>query len=124
MILLNDFFRILSSTQDETTGNYDIALNPEHFIFKAHFPGNPITPGVCQLRIIEELMSQQTSTPLRLSHINNIKYMNIISPVESPTLQVRLSRIQPTNEGVSLLAVIANDEQTFTKMSLQLIHNC
>ena len=124
MILLNDFFRILSSTQDETTGNYDIALNPEHFIFKAHFPGNPITPGVCQLRIIEELMSQQSGTPLRLSYIKNIKYINIISPLESPTLLVRLSHIQPTDDGFSLQAVIANNEQTFTKMSLQLIHNC
>ena len=123
MILLNDFFRILSSTQDETTGNYDIALNPEHFIFKAHFPGNPITPGVCQLRIIEELMSQQSGTPLRLSYIKNIKYINIISPLESPTLQVRLSHIQPTDDGFSLQALIANNEQTFTKMSLQLIHN-
>lgn len=123
MILLNDFFRILSSTQDETTGTYEVALNPEHFIFKAHFPGNPITPGVCQLRIIEELMSQQRGTPLRLSYIKNIKYINIISPLEGPTLQVRLSHIQSSDDGVSLQAVIANDEQTFTKMSIHLTHN-
>ena len=84
MTLLNDFFRVLSTSQGETTGTYEIALNPEHFIFKAHFPGNPVTPGVCQLGIVEELMSKRAQTPLRLSHINNIKYMNIISPVECP----------------------------------------
>lgn len=123
MTLLNDFFRVLSTSQGETTGTYEIALNPEHFIFKAHFPGNPVTPGVCQLGIVEELMSKRAQTPLRLSHINNIKYMNIISPVECPTLQVRLSRIQQTDEGYSLQAVMNNDDQTFTKMSIQLIHN-
>ena len=123
MTLLNDFFCVLSTSQDETSGTYEIALNPEHLIFKAHFPGNPVTPGVCQLGIVEELMSVRARKPLRLSHINNIKYMNIISPVECPTVQVRLSRIQLTDEGYSLQAVMANDEQTFTKMSLQLIHN-
>lgn len=123
MQLLNDFFRILSSTHDETSGTYHIALNPEHFIFKAHFPGNPVTPGVCQLGIVEELMSQHANQPLRLSHINNIKYMNIISPSATPELEVRLSRIQTSDEGYSLQAVMANADQTFTKMSIQLIHN-
>ena len=123
MVLLNDFFHIISSSQDETTGVYRIALNPEHFIFQAHFPGNPITPGVCQLGIVEELMSKQAGTRLRLAHIGNIKYMNIISPADTTELEVRLSRIQQTDQGYSLQAVMANDGQTFTKMSIQLVHN-
>lgn len=121
MILLNDFFHILSSDYNETTGTYSIALNPDHFIFKAHFPGNPITPGVCQLGIVEELLSEQTGTPLRLAHINNIKYMNIISPVDNPTVEVRLSRIQHLEGGYNLQAVLANEQATFTKMSLRLV---
>ena len=120
MILLNDFFHILSSVCDETTGTYDVALNPEHFIFKAHFPGNPITPGVCQLGMVEELLSAQVGQPLRLSSINNIKYMNIISPLENPELQVRLSRIQPTDDGFSVQAVLTTETASFTKMSLRL----
>lgn len=123
MVLLNDFFRVLSSTQDEKTVSYDITLNPEHFIYKAHFPGNPVTPGVIQLGIVEELMSLRMQQPLRLAHVNNIKYMNIISPTETTTLQVRLSRIQTTDEGCSVQAVMANDEQTFTKMSIVFVNS-
>ncbi len=120
MTLLNDFFHVLSSVYDETTGTYDIALNPEHFIFKAHFPGNPITPGVCQLGIVEELLSAQVGQPFRLAYVNNIKYMNIISPLDNPQLQVRLSRIQPADGGYSVQAVLANETASFTKMSLRL----
>lgn len=120
MKLTNDFFRVLSSEQDETSGTYEIALNPEHFIYKAHFPSNPITPGVCQLGIVEELLSAQVGQPLRLAHINNIKYMNIISPLENPTFQVRLTRIQPTDEGYSVQAVLVGEAASFTKMSLRL----
>ncbi|MCR4995280.1 MAG: hydroxymyristoyl-ACP dehydratase [Bacteroidales bacterium] len=119
MILMNDFFKVLSATQDEASSTYEIALNPEHFIYKAHFPGNPITPGVCQLGIVEELLSQQTGQPLLLSHVNNIKYMSIISPLNSPTLQVRFSRLQPTDDGYSLQVLMANEQASFTKMSLQ-----
>lgn len=122
MQLINDFFHIISAAHDVTSGAYRIALNPEHFVFKAHFPGNPVTPGVCQLKIIEELMSELTGEVLRLSHINNIKYMNIISPTATPELEVRLSRIQKTDEGYSLQAVMENADQLFSKMSIQLIH--
>lgn len=120
MVLQNDFFHVLASTHDETTGTYDIALNPEHSIFKAHFPGNPITPGVCQLGMVEELLSGQVGQPLRLAYINNIKYMNIISPLENPQLQVRFSRIQATEDGYSVQAVLATEMASFTKMSLRL----
>ncbi len=120
MTLLNDFFNILSSVNDETTGTYDIALNPEHIIFKAHFPGKPITPGVCQIGIVEELLSCQVGQPLRLAYINNIKYMSIISPQENPQLQVRLSHIQTAEDGFRVQAVLATEAATFTKMSLRM----
>jgi len=120
MTLQNNFFRILSETHNETADCYEITLNPDHFIFKAHFPGNPITPGVCQLAMVEELLSAQIGQPLLLDCVNNIKYMNIISPIDVPQLQVRISHLQPTDGGYSLQAVLANDTTSFTKMSIRL----
>ena len=36
-----------------------LQLHPEHEIYQAHFPGNPITPGVCQVQIVAELAGRQ-----------------------------------------------------------------
>ena len=36
-----------------------IRLNPDHEIYRAHFPGNPITPGVCIVQIISEVLGEQ-----------------------------------------------------------------
>lgn len=118
MTLKDDFFRVVASQQDDTTATYTVTLNPEHFVFKAHFPGNPITPGVCQLGIVEELMSCLKGLPLRVSHINNIKYMNIISPTDNATFDVVLSRVQQVDNGYSVQCLLKGDQTAFTKMSL------
>ncbi len=34
----------------------DISFNPEHNIYKGHFPGLPITPGVCQVKWVKDVI--------------------------------------------------------------------
>ena len=57
MRLNGDFYRIESRLEDRTLGQsgFKVILNPDHLIYKAHFPGQPVTPGVCILQIIQEL---------------------------------------------------------------------
>ena len=54
--MLDDFYT-LNQIAPQGEGKYicRITLNPAHPIFAGHFPGNPITPGVCMLQIIKEL---------------------------------------------------------------------
>lgn len=118
MTLQNDFFRILAAQTDNTAAAYTIALNADHFIFKAHFPGNPITPGVCQLGIVEELMSELKGQPLRISHINSIKYMHLITPTDHATFDVQLTRVQAVGDGYSVQCLLKDEVLSFTKMSL------
>lgn len=120
MKLLNDFFYITSSSTEEAAGTYGISINPNHTIFKAHFPGNPIMPGVCQLDIVEEVMSERMGTPLHVSHIANIKYMGLLTPTNDPTFSVELSRIREVDDGIALQAVLRNENTIFTKMSITL----
>ena len=49
MKLIDSLYKVISDTRSETGHVYSIELDPEHFIYKAHFPGEPITPGVCIL---------------------------------------------------------------------------
>ena len=118
MTLLNDFFHILSSDIQETEWNFKVALSPDHTIFKAHFPDVPVVPGVCQLGMVRELLSNRIGQPLLLSHIQNIKFMNIISPKDDSTFFVRLSRIGLSDGVYSLHAVIDNEHTVFSKMSV------
>ena len=118
MNFLDNLFLTQSMTDTDDGFEALVRCNPEHPVYKAHFPGNPITPGVCQLGIVEELMSSQKGLPLRVSHIKNIKYMNIISPTDNATFDVELSRIQQVDNGYSVQCLLKGDQTAFTKMSL------
>ena len=79
MRLNGDFFRIESRMEGLPQGQsgFNIILNPDHLIYKAHFPGQPVTPGVCILQMIQEILSEQEGMPLFIRKIKNVKFTNM-----------------------------------------------
>lgn len=68
-----------------------LTLNKEHHIFEGHFPGQPVTPGVCMMQIIKELSEEWSGSILRLKTARNIKFMAIINPDVNADIQVELA---------------------------------
>ena len=67
-----------------------IELNPEHDVFKGHFPNNPVTPGVCMLQILKELTEQATNTNLFIKECSNVKFMALINPEVNAVLAITI----------------------------------
>ena len=86
-MLLKDFY-VLNSLEPTGAGTYvaSIKLNAAHIIFKGHFPGDPITPGVCVVQIIKELSQQIIGAPLAMMNAASIKFVAIINPELTPDL--------------------------------------
>ena len=82
MKLIDSLYTIISDSANESVHEYTIRLNPEHFIYKAHFPGEPITPGVCIMQIVRELMEKSTGLSLEIDYVKNIKFLRIITPLK------------------------------------------
>ena len=102
-MLLKDFYTI--KTLEQTEGqNYvaHIVINKDHEVFKGHFPGNPVTPGVCMMQIIKELTQQVINAQLILKSASNIKFMALINPEVNPDLRLELDI---TNSGDGLVKV-------------------
>ncbi|HEU0135737.1 MAG TPA: 3-hydroxyacyl-ACP dehydratase [Flavobacterium sp.] len=97
--MLNDFY-LLQRVDELAAGKYaaSVVLNPSHEIFKGHFPGNPVTPGVCMMQIIKDLAEDITGFELRLQSAINVKFMALINPFETPNLQLELD-IQHAADG-------------------------
>jgi len=89
MKLINDFFHVVSS--DDKGDSF--TLNPSHEIYRAHFPGNPVTPGVCLIEVVTELMQERTKQPLRLAEVKNIKFLSPVIPQEGVVLRVTYDEI-------------------------------
>lgn len=75
-----------------------VHLNKDHAIFKGHFPGNPVMPGVCMIQIIKELTEKATGKNLFLAVSSNIKFMAIINPEKNPNIQVAIDIAEENGE--------------------------
>jgi 3-hydroxyacyl-[acyl-carrier-protein] dehydratase len=110
-MLLNSLYTLLSFgfSEDREALSATIRLQKDHPVFKGHFPGNPILPGVCTVQIIRELLEKMTGRELRLSKAVNIKYLGFISPVTTPEVQlVCTTRLPDTGTVVCSATVSAN----------------
>ena len=121
MTLINTFFHIKDVCSTATGTDYTLAFEPEHFIYQAHFPGNPITPGVCIIQIVKELSIEMLQRKLFLKKLNNVKFLNVINPVENKEVVFSIS-ISSVEENVHKInAVISNENQQFAKLSMLFI---
>jgi len=50
-VLLPDFYHIIQLKQSANVLSAEIRLNPDHEVYKGHFPQQAIVPGVIQLQI-------------------------------------------------------------------------
>jgi 3-hydroxyacyl-[acyl-carrier-protein] dehydratase len=90
-MLLKDFYKVISL--ENTAENKHLVLihiNAEHEVFKGHFPGNPIMPGVCMMQIIKELTEQISESSLFMQSLSNAKFMALINPFNTPELRLEL----------------------------------
>lgn len=93
-----------------------IELNPEHDVFKGHFPNNPVTPGVCMLQILKELTEQATNTNLFIKECSNVKFMALINPEVNPVLAISID-INPLEENFKIKASASFDETVALKVN-------
>ena len=121
MKLKGDFFQIINR---EITDNikFYITLIPEHYIFKAHFPGNPIVPGVCQIQIVSELLEELTQKRVYLVEVKNIKYMSVLVPVANEKLTFSFQKFHQEQDGVRVSVIVSSFEKQISKMSLTYLY--
>lgn len=114
MRLLDEMYRI----KGEEEHLVSIAFCPEHVIYKAHFPGKPITPGVCIIKILGELLERKTGCSLSLREVKNLKFVNPISPIDDPEVDVSFQEIVQEEAEVRARGVISVPGKVYTKFSL------
>lgn len=118
MILKNSFFCIEAVESVNSLPKYTIRLNPEHTIFKAHFPDNPIVPGVCQVQIVLELLQEFLGKEVYLREVKNIKFLSVIIPTEIQSIDVTFQKMTEEADELKTSVVFASAEKQYAKISL------
>lgn len=116
-MLLKDFYKIMSLDKNENQHQAIIVVNEKHEVFKGHFPGNPIMPGVCMMQIIKEITEQITGCQLVLQTLSNVKFMALINPDVTPELRLELDIIETEDGLVKVKNASYFNETTALKLS-------
>jgi 3-hydroxyacyl-[acyl-carrier-protein] dehydratase len=118
MNFLDNLFPTQSITETDDGFEAVVRCNPEHPVYRAHFPGNPITPGACLLQTAGALMQQKMGRPLFLKSSKNIKYLSILIPAEGKEVKFCFSHVAESETECKAQVVIADENTIYTKMSL------
>jgi 3-hydroxyacyl-[acyl-carrier-protein] dehydratase len=117
-MLIPDFYKIVSF--DEIDPNkYMVAvfINEGHDIFKGHFPGNPVMPGVTMMQIIKELTEEITKHTLVMHNISNVKFMALINPYDNPDLKIELDLIPSPADQIKIKGAVSFSNTTALKLN-------
>lgn len=92
----------------------EVWVNAGHSVFEGHFPGSPVTPGVIQLQMVRDILSEYLAKPLRLKSLRTCKFLEVMNPVSSPAMTITI-RYKEENE-IEVSASGKGNDAIFFKM--------
>lgn len=118
------FFTLESGEKNGNSATYRCRLHPEAPVFKAHFPGFPVLPGVLTLKMVVDAInaSQFFSTQtLTVQSIGNAKYLAVINPQETQEVEISVALKAEKNADeltvFQFKATVQNGETRFATFS-------
>lgn len=118
------FFTLEAGEKNGNSATYRCRLHPEAPVFKAHFPGFPVLPGVLTLKMVVDAInaSQFFSTQtLTVQSIGNAKYLAVVNPQETQEVEISVALKTEKNADEPAVfqfkATVQNGETRFATFS-------
>ncbi|MCM1449550.1 MAG: hypothetical protein NC082_04355 [Clostridiales bacterium] len=119
MRFIDAIYRIIDMHDDGNQSAASIELLADCDIYRGHFPGNPITPGVVMIGIARELIELKLRKKLELVGVPSIKYTNVLIPTATPSVTYLIDT-KPSDSGISAKVVVKDTAIIYAKMNLKL----
>ena len=118
------FFTLEAGEKNGNSTTYRCRLHPEAPVFKVHFPGFPVLPGVLTLKMVVDAInaSQFFSTQtLTVQSIGNAKYLAVVNPQETQEVEISVALKAEKNADEPAVfqfkATVQNGETRFATFS-------
>jgi len=118
MQLLNQLYNVENLNTTDGIIHADVSFMTDCDIIKAHFPGEPVTPGVCIIQIAVELASAAMGKKLILKGVRNAKFLSVINPATCPAVHYEICPREAEDCCHLTATVTAPDSTICSKLSL------
>lgn len=85
------FYTYELKNREENQIEARLQIDAKHPLYLGHFPGFPVTPGVCQVQMIREILEREVGLPLMLTAAKQIKFTAIHEPGKEPSIYASIS---------------------------------
>jgi len=116
-MLVDDIYTIKDKRITPAGFDVDVSFDETNAIYKAHFPGNPITPGVCLIEVLKQLIESQFTVKLFMKTVRNIKFLQVVIPDSNKTVTYKISSNINEDRTITATVTIENNEVCFAKIS-------
>ena len=120
-MLIKDYYTIENVLkQDDGIVRFDISLNADCSVYEGHFPGEPVSPGVCNIQMVKECAEQVAGKSLFLNNLQQCRLTTLVTPLAHPQVEVKIL-LEEKGEAYKLKATIGKGEETYLDMKAELI---
>ena len=146
------YYHILSSEITTDAGVFRVALNADCEVYQGHFPGEPISPGVCNIQMIKECaelllqggalsrpqQEREYNTAVRhgdrtslcngtpsmlLSHIKQCRLTTLVTPQQHPEVEVRVAILSRSEDTITFHGTIGKGEEVYMELKGELTND-
>lgn len=112
MLLRGRYYKIDGWNTEEGETTFRITLLPDCDVYRGHFPGKPVCPGVCNVQVVKECAMLLTGKQLSITAIRQCRFTAVATPARCPWLDVSL-HTEPVEGGYAVTARMADDTTTY-----------
>ncbi len=114
--MLDSLFTYRINKNEPGTLEAQVSINADHDIFKGHFPGYPVMPGVCMVQIIEQVFSDVRKKKYLLSNAKSIKFLSLFSPKEVSEVKATIQYSADEDGHIKMNASLHTNDTTYFKL--------
>lgn len=118
-MLKGDLYTLEALQREGQACSAELALIPRSRIYAAHFPGKPITPGVCILQMCVELASEASGRHLELSEARDIRFLVPLVPESGARVKIDFTLPDGDVLPIEFIVSVADTVHAKLKLTLQ-----
>jgi 3-hydroxymyristoyl/3-hydroxydecanoyl-(acyl carrier protein) dehydratase len=92
---------------DENTFCGEVCAEEDSPWYLGHFPGDPVLPGIAQLSIVKEVITQAAGDRISVKAIRRVRFRQIIRPNDN--MEIRIVAV-PEEKNTYKFKILTKDE--------------
>ena len=111
MKLQDTYFKIdniNASTENPLQAQFEVTLLEDHPVYQGHFPGEPVSPGVCSLQMVKECAQILAGKEFFIGYVKQYKLLSVMTPQKNPKIiiGIQLTRKSTRSKPLPLMLQI------------------